>query len=1575
MAILHRATTSNTKLTGAGVTISTTLSTSVIAGDLLVVNVTQNNAINTISGPAGWTRAAGIGSNAATGSVTQSNVFWRIAVSGDAGATYTWTSQADQSMGIIASAYYDDTGRTWNATPVNAFATRTNAAGVEAGTSYLTADITTTVADTLVIAAVAVGESDAAVLTFTPPSGMTERADIGHGSGSSTLADSVQATAGSTGEKTFTGSVSGKNAAAVIVAFELVAVTAITATGNATLSATGTAVSQPFIANTFYRDSVLGTSGVQSYWRMNESSNAMLDELGTVNGFVSNMIRPVSGLLIGDNDSAYEFSGTNSMVDLGQTYAFLGQEPFSVEAIIRPTTVLYGRVIAEKYYFLTITDRGGWRLVIENSAKKLRFVRTASSGYTQVDSVSVIKVNTTYHIVATYDGTTMRIYINGVLEGQTVSTVSIPTFTDPMRIGRRSDANSEWYRGTIDEVAIYGRAISSTDIQNHSDLSMGLTTGVAVSSSGNAALSATGLMQVNPVVFGEVTIEGIGTLTMVGDRAITLDGVVAISALGAGLTDVPRDLVLDGAAVFDVVGQAAAFTVTDIIIASGTASADGEVVVGPLVDDALREGNNQRALSITDSAKNESVTEFTVTAQFYTVVSPSADVSLQSNGTMGLSAFGSLIGNVPLNATSMVGAIGLSLSGQAQLATTAIIAVAFDPLSGNAPLDATGMASTGVPILKDLTPGNATLNVTGTLTSIQAAAASENVEIVVAGELGLLFDPLMSGPIGIDVVGSGNSQPSIQPGDAPLTTSGLSSVALAMLDGAGVATEGLGTVRTTLSVSGVVSIQALGTMQRTGAINGVAIINASGLAIIELTGVEQRSYRVWADIYNPAGVRLGVGPLYQILSAEYGESLDGVGTFALEIPAVDRMAEYVVSGNELRLYRDGEGLVFRGLIDSRETLIDATGKLTLSITGDSVARQLVWANTLLGREFSNTPMSSAVTALLSGTGWNANSVQTDTRNVTAQYDGASIWQALAHSAEIFGWHVRERNLTRQIDIGKLGAASGLVIQNVEHVTEDMGVLPITRLQLGESQDELWNRVVPVGGGDGINALTLRYATRATPYTKRNAIGPDGQRYYYIEDSASVAEHGLRVKVLSVKDVVPISNSVAEIQNGANTLYDIAAAWLGWHSALQESYQADIVGLKHIVDGQPRFRVGDTVRLIYRGAVDDESGRRLWRSVDRNVYIMGYTRRFNADGSDGWSFNVSTVDRETPSDADAVAKALEDLWAIKTAKRPYTFREIHGPFVESIAANDDARFLVDFDSNITYLHSAMLRVRKRRVKSNVSGAASGGGQTSSSGGGQTTTSGGGQTSSSDGAHSHSISSTTTPSGGGHTSGSGDNHSHSVSGQTAANSGAHWHQLGATSSVSGWTTQPYQQQLLFQTGPQTGFNFGVFVGRGGTSPGASILTTNITTTHSHPVAGTTSATEGTHKHSILNHSHSVSGQTASSSGSHSHSVSNHTHSVSSHNHTVSDHTHALIYGIFLGPTASAPQMRVIINGTDRTTALGGPWNSDMLLDITAYLTDSLGHVLRQSNNVDISSSQLCDVELTCKSLVSALSVTPV
>jgi hypothetical protein len=89
------------------------------------------------------------------------------------------------------------------------------------------------------------------------------------------------------------------------------------------------------------------------------------------------------------------------------------------------------------------------------------------------------------------------------------------------------------------------------------------------------------------------------------------------------------------------------------------------------------------------------------------------------------------------------------------------------------------------------------------------------------------------------------------------------------------------------------------------------------------------------------------------------------------------------------------------------------------------------------------------------------------------------------------------------------------------------------------------------------------------------------------------------------------------------------------------------------------------------------------------------------------------------------------------------------------------------------------------------------------------------------------------------------------------------------------------------------------------------------HTH---GGVSTPDGGHSHGI----------TVDEDTGHGHQLPNHVHFV-----TISGHTHDITHGIYEGTSAS--DVTVTINGTDRTAALGGPFNANQSgLDITQYMT---------------------------------------
>jgi hypothetical protein len=75
-----------------------------------------------------------------------------------------------------------------------------------------------------------------------------------------------------------------------------------------------------------------------------------------------------------------------------------------------------------------------------------------------------LMLNAWAHLAATYDGANLRLYVNGVQVASSAVTGAIATTSGPLRIGGNT-IWSEWFKGTIDDVRVYNRALSAAEVQ------------------------------------------------------------------------------------------------------------------------------------------------------------------------------------------------------------------------------------------------------------------------------------------------------------------------------------------------------------------------------------------------------------------------------------------------------------------------------------------------------------------------------------------------------------------------------------------------------------------------------------------------------------------------------------------------------------------------------------------------------------------------------------------------------------------------------------------------------------------------------------------------------------------------------------------------------------------------------------------------------------------------------------------------------------------------------------------------------------------------------------------------------
>jgi len=85
---------------------------------------------------------------------------------------------------------------------------------------------------------------------------------------------------------------------------------------------------------------------------------------------------------------------------------------------------------------------------------------------------AAVAQNTWTHLAATYDGTTLKMFVNGTQVSSKAVVGAMSPSTGLLKIGGNA-IWGEWFSGMIDEVRIYNRALSATEIQTDMNTRVG----------------------------------------------------------------------------------------------------------------------------------------------------------------------------------------------------------------------------------------------------------------------------------------------------------------------------------------------------------------------------------------------------------------------------------------------------------------------------------------------------------------------------------------------------------------------------------------------------------------------------------------------------------------------------------------------------------------------------------------------------------------------------------------------------------------------------------------------------------------------------------------------------------------------------------------------------------------------------------------------------------------------------------------------------------------------------------------------------------------------------------------------
>jgi len=171
--------------------------------------------------------------------------------------------------------------------------------------------------------------------------------------------------------------------------------------------------------------------------------------------------------IAGKLNGALSFNGTNQFCHLHQVADFPKSVPFTIECWTQKNGIQNARLIGNE----SATGPKGWHLSFLTTGDKIQFVFVSGANVLAVRAVGSFGNGVWKHVVATNDGSGivagMKLYVNGaiipidnIIVGDTGNTQTGLN----LNIACQQDGAGLFYSGYVDEVVIYNRVLTPTEI-------------------------------------------------------------------------------------------------------------------------------------------------------------------------------------------------------------------------------------------------------------------------------------------------------------------------------------------------------------------------------------------------------------------------------------------------------------------------------------------------------------------------------------------------------------------------------------------------------------------------------------------------------------------------------------------------------------------------------------------------------------------------------------------------------------------------------------------------------------------------------------------------------------------------------------------------------------------------------------------------------------------------------------------------------------------------------------------------------------------------------------------------------
>jgi hypothetical protein len=215
-------------------------------------------------------------------------------------------------------------------------------------------------------------------------------------------------------------------------------------------------------------------TGIVGLWHLNEAAGtsgagSVKDDSGSVNnGTPTSITFGTTGKLL----TATNFNGTSSKITIGQTNLPTGSSPFSYSAWIKtsqstvsgyPSIFSYGTASMTNGIFFTLCYNSDTNC---NPGGTLSGRLMVGPYGAALGSSVAVNDGLWHHVVATFDGTTYKLFVDGSASGsKNMTTNIIHSITPTIGYAGSLSGSAQYFNGSIDEFSIWSRALHINEIK------------------------------------------------------------------------------------------------------------------------------------------------------------------------------------------------------------------------------------------------------------------------------------------------------------------------------------------------------------------------------------------------------------------------------------------------------------------------------------------------------------------------------------------------------------------------------------------------------------------------------------------------------------------------------------------------------------------------------------------------------------------------------------------------------------------------------------------------------------------------------------------------------------------------------------------------------------------------------------------------------------------------------------------------------------------------------------------------------------------------------------------------------